>query len=219
MESEAVNRGFTVFTGEQRTDEWRQARLGRVTGSRAADVVATLKSGGEAAARRDYRMELIIERLTGQSCEDGFVTKEMQRGIELEPFAFAAYEANVGRVVDKVGFVSSIDRMTGSSPDGVIGDFEGILEVKCPKSATHVGYLRAGVLPKDYEPQVTHNLWVTGARWCDFVSFDDRLPLKLQFFRVLVVLTDEQRSAYAAQVGRFLTQVDLEEAELRRMAS
>lgn len=185
-----------------------------LTGTAAADMLATIKSG-EAAARRDLRMRLVCERLTGQSQENGYVNAEMQRGIDKEPDAFAAYEAATGRIVFPVGFVAHDALMAGCSPDGQIEDFAGILEVKCPKSATHLGYLRSERMPSAHLPQVLHNLWITGAKWCDFVSFDDRFPPDLQFFCVRVQRNEAEIANYEQAVLQFLTEVDNEVQAVR----
>jgi hypothetical protein len=125
-------RAFAVIDAPQRSPEWFAARLGRLTGSRAADMLATIKSG-EAAARRDLRMQLVCERLTGQSQEEPFVNAAMQRGIDCEPLAFAAYEAQTGQVVNRTGFLAHTGYMVGCSLDGHVGDFEGLVECKCPQ--------------------------------------------------------------------------------------
>jgi predicted phage-related endonuclease len=207
-----------ILAVDQRSDAWRQARLGRITGSRAADLVATIKSG-EAAARRDYRIELVCERLTGISADDGYVSKDMQRGTDLEQAAFAAYEARTGRLVRKTGFIAHDVLMAGCSLDGDVNECRGFVELKCPKSATHLRYLRSGSVPSDYLPQITHNLWITGAEWCDFVSFDDRFPPTLQFFRVRVPRDDRAIAAYEAKAVAFLAEVDRECEALATMAS
>lgn len=195
---------------DQRSVEWFAARAGKLTGSRAADMLACIKKG-EAAARRDLRMQLAIETLTGKPLDgDGFVSKEMQRGIDLEPAALAMYEALSGNVVRKTGFVVHDSLAAGCSVDGDVGGFTGILELKAPKSATHVGYLKAGRLPLDYVPQVLHNLWVTGAAWCDFASFDDRLPEPLQMFLVRVYAKDMDLADYAKSATEFLAEVAAE---------
>src|SRR5690348_5803085 len=128
---------FTIIDAEQRSPAWFAARLGRLTGSRAADMLATIKSG-EAAARRDLRLQLVCERLTGAAQEDPFVNAAMLRGIECEPLAFAAYEARTGLLAQRTGFLAHTSIMAGCSLDGHIGQFDGLLEVKCPKSATHL---------------------------------------------------------------------------------
>jgi putative phage-type endonuclease len=200
---------------EQRTPEWFAARAGRLTGSVADAILAKLKSGGEPAARRDLRTLLAIEQITGAPAEvDSFINREMQRGIDLEPAALAAYEAETGRVVRKTGFITHVELQIGCSLDGDVDDLKGIVELKCPKSATHVSYLRAGRMPPDYVPQVTHNLWVTGAEYCDFVSYDDRLPEGLQFFRVRVARADVDLKGYEAEARRFLAEVKVEVNEL-----
>lgn len=207
---------FQVIDHPQRSPEWFKARAGRLTGSRASDMLAKIKSG-EAAARRDYRLQLATERLTGQPQENGFVNAEMQHGIDCEPFAFAAYEAATGEMVRRTGFICSDEHMVGCSLDGDINDFAGIIELKCPKSTTHVGYLKGGVMPSAYLPQVTHNLWVTGAEWCDFASFDDRLPKELQLFRVRVYAKDCDIPGYAAEAAKFLAEVEAELSDLNNL--
>jgi hypothetical protein len=158
---------FHIIEHEQRSPEWFLARAGRLTGSRASDVLAKIKTG-EAAARRDYRLQLAAERLTGLPQESDFVNAAMQRGIDCEPIAFAAYEAATGEMVRRTGFICASEQMIGCSLDGDVSDFAGIIELKCPKTATHISYLKAGCMPPAHIPQLTHNLWVTGAEWCDF---------------------------------------------------
>lgn len=208
---------FTICQAEQRSPEWFAARLGRVTGSRASDLLATIKSG-EAAARRDYRTQLVVERLTGQMAEDTFVNKEMQRGIDCEPLARAAYEAQTGELVRCTGFLSFSDLPIGCSVDGDVNDFEGIVEMKCPKSATHLRYLKSTGVPAEHLPQITHNLYVTGAAWCDFVSWDDRFPASLQLWIVRVHRTDVDLPKYDAALRQFLAEVDAELAALHTVS-
>jgi hypothetical protein len=200
---------FTVIDAEQRSAEWFAARLGRLTGSRAADMLATIKSG-EAAARRDLRVQLVCERLTGQVQEEPFINAAMQRGIDMEPSAFAAYEAVTGALVQRSGFLSHTEHMAGCSLDGHIGDFDGLIELKCPKSTTHLRYLRGGVVPSDYWPQIAHNMWVTGAQWADFVSFDDRFPPELQLFIVRVERKASDMEDYERKALAFLAEVERE---------
>jgi hypothetical protein len=213
---------FTVVNAEQRSDEWFAARLGRLTGSRAADMLATIKSG-EAAARRDYRMQLVCERLTGRSQDDTFVNAAMQRGVECEPLAFRAYEAETGQLVQRTGFLAHDTHMAGCSLDGHVGSFdghptfEGIVELKCPKSATHLKYLRAGTVPSEHLAQILHNLWITGAAWCDFVSFDDRFSADLSLFVVRVNRDDKAIADYEAKALAFLAEVETEENAIRTM--
>lgn len=208
-------RNFTVVDAEQRSPAWFAARLGRLTGSKAKDILAKVAKG-EAAARRDYRMQLALERLTGELEEESYVNADMQRGIDLEPQAFVAYEAATGHVAQRSGFVSHDVHMAGCSLDGHIGDFEGLLEVKCPRPANHFRYLRGGVLPDEHRAQVFHNLWVTGAAWADFVSFCPKFPRPLFVFRV-------ERDETAIQVYEqaalaFLKEVDQEVQAVRTMS-
>lgn len=200
---------FTEVDAPQRSAEWFLARAGRLTGSRASDMLAKIKSG-EAAARRDYRMQLLTERLTGQPQENVFVNAAMQRGIDCEPLALATYEAQTGNVVRRTGFLMHTAHMAGCSLDGDVDGYEGIVELKCPKSATHLGYLQAGKLPTEYLPQVTHNLWLTGAKWLDFGSWDDRFPEHLQFFLIRVQAKDLDLEGYERAALKFLAEVDAE---------
>lgn len=208
---------FEIVTAEQRSPEWFAARLGRLTGSRAADMLATIKSG-EAAARRDLRIQLVCERLTGTVQEDAFVNAAMQRGIDCEPLAFAAYESLTGNVAHRTGFLAHSTLAIGCSLDGHIGPFEGLLECKCPKSATHLSYLRGDKVPAAYVPQIMHNLWVTGAAWCDFLSFDDRFPPPLQTFLVRVMAADLDLAGYTEKALAFLAEVETEVRAVRTIA-
>ena len=210
-------RPFTIVQAEQRSPEWFAARLGRLTGSRASDMLAAIKTG-EAAARRDLRTQLVVERLTQTLQEEPFTNAAMQRGIDCEPLAFAAYESRTGQMAIRTGFLAHNAIAAGCSLDGHIGDFEGIVEVKCPKSATHLRYLRAGTVPSDYVPQITHNLWVTGAAWCDFLSFDDRFPQALQTFLVRARAKDLDLAGYEKKALAFLAEVDTEVAAVRTLA-
>lgn len=212
-------RPFQIIDADQRSAAWFAARVGRLTGSRAADMLATIKNG-EAAARRDLRAQLVVERLTGQPQEDGYTNAVMQRGIDLEPDAFSAYEAETGLVVRRTGFLAHTALPVGCSLDGDVDDFTGIVELKCPKAATHLAYLRSGELPVTHRPQVLHNLWVTGAQWCDFVSYDDRFPDHLRLFRVRLERTpslEVELLAYEKCVLKFLAEVEAEYAAVLKL--
>jgi YqaJ-like viral recombinase domain len=147
------------------------------------DLMATLKRGGEAASRRDYRAELIAERLTGKT-EDRYRSKEMQFGIEQEPFARTAYEIRTESMVDQAGFIfhPRLD-FSGASPDGLIGQ-DGGLELKCPKTTTHLAYMATGAVPEEYQHQMLWNMACAEREWWDFASYDPRLPEKLRIFIV-----------------------------------
>lgn len=206
---------FTVHDMLQRSPEWYAARVGLLTGSCAGDVLAVRKRGtGELAARKDLRRRLVAERVTGQSAEDTFQTRDMERGILLEADAFFAYECATGQGVQRVGFVTHNELKTGGSPDGYIGNWEGCLELKVPRSTTHLSYLQAGVLPDDYRAQCLHALWLTGAHWIDFCSFDPRFPEPLQLFRVRLERSEAEMAAYELAVTLFLDEVAADIAQL-----
>jgi len=207
---------FTIIDAEQRSDEWFSARAGRLTGSVAAGILAKIKTG-EAAARRDLRMKLALERITGKPDEDGYVSKEMQRGIDMEPVALGEYEIATGVIVQRTGFLSCESIMAGCSLDGHIDDFAGIVEYKCPKSATHYRYLRDGGIPSEHRVQCLHNLWVSGAQWCDFVSFDDRFPERLQLFVARMVRDESAIKEYEAEAMRFLAEVAIDVKEISEL--
>lgn len=202
-----------VYDCAQRTEAWHALRRGKLTGTGAEAMLTTIRKG-EAAARRDLRLRLVCERLTGLSADSDFVNKEMQRGIDLEPAARAAYEAATGHLVRPTGFVAHDALFAGCSPDGEVKGFTGIVEIKCPKAATHLGYVRARALPLDYRPQITHNLWITGAEWCDFVSFDDRFPSALQLFRLRIPRSAVDVAAYELAARLFLDEVEREFADV-----
>lgn len=186
-----MSRPFAIHGADQRSPEWFAARAGRLTSSVAKCLFAEgKKKGEESYQRRDLRIRLALERMTGQpQDEDSWQSDAMRRGVEREADARLAYEAETGTLVEQAGFLSLNAHMAGTSLDGYVEDFAGIVELKCPKSATHIGYLRQATpeIPAEYLPQIKHHLWVTGAQWADFVSFDDRLPehLRLVIYRVM----------------------------------
>ena len=205
-------RPFTVVECEQGSPEWFAARVGIMGASVAGDMWAKIKTG-EAASRRDLRTRLVVERLTGQSCEDGYQSADMKRGTELEPEARAAYEAATGELVQTVGFLRHATLPIGCSPDGVVGDFTGGIEIKCPRSATHLRYLKGRAVPSEHLPQIIHTLFVTGAGWWDFCSFDPKFPEPLRLFVVRVRREDVDLKAYELAVTLFLAEVEKELAE------
>lgn len=191
---------------KQGTDEWFTARLGKATASRIADILAKTKTG-EPAARANYRAELVAERLTGKQ-QESFTTKQMQWGTDSEPLARAAYEAETGNLVTETGLVDhpSID-MAGASPDGLVGA-DGQIECKCPNTKTHIETLLANAVPSQYMPQIQWQLACTGRAWCDFVSFDPRMPIEQQLF-IKRVPRDEAyiTETLEPEVTRFLAEV------------
>lgn len=204
-----------VYDMAQRSPEWFAVRVGMLTGSSADALTSVRKRGtGELQKRIDLRRRLVCERLTGLSWEDGYRSNAMQRGCDLEPQAFAAYEAQTGLVAQRVGFVAHRELKAGCSPDGYVNEWEGIIELKCPLSTTHLEYIQAGTVPEEYKGQILHGLWLTGAQWCDFCSFDDRFPMNLQLLRVRVMRNDFDVMAYDRTVRAFLAEVDAELASI-----
>jgi putative phage-type endonuclease len=190
---------------EQRTDDWFQARLGKVTASRVADVVAKTKSG-YSASRQNYMADLIVERLTGQKASN-FSNAAMEWGVEQEPAARAAYSARTGDLVEEVGFIDHPTiLMAGASPDGFVG--EGCVEYKCPNTATHLEYLLAGKPPEKYMTQLMWQMACTERPWGDFVSYDPRLPEHLQMLIVRITRDDKRIAELEAEVRKFLAELD-----------
>lgn len=202
---------------EQRSNEWFAARLGKVTASRVADVMAKIKSG-PAAARTNYMMELLCQRLTG-SREDGFVSAAMQRGTDLEPVARSAYEVREDVIVVESAFVLHPDIAGfGASPDGLVGD-DGLLEIKCPNTAQHIQFMRSGKPDGRYVWQMMAQMACTGRQWCDFASYDDRLPDALAFQCVRVQRNEDAIQDMESEVSIFLAELDQLEAEMRARAA
>jgi len=201
----------------QRSLEWFALRAGKLTGSAAKDILATIKSG-EAVGRRDLRYKLVAERLAGQSQEDTYINQAMQWGLDHEDEARGAYEVITGSLVQVVGFLEHDRLPIGTSPDGLIGD-DGILSLKCPKTATHVKYLRDGKEPSEHWAQNTHELWLTGRAWVDFASYDPRLPAALRLFVVRVTRTAAELADYNDKASTFLAEVDREVEALETMAN
>lgn len=174
---------------EQGSDAWFQQRLGKITASRIGDVMAKTKSG-PAASRKNYMMELLCQRLTGER-QEGFTSAAMQRGIDMEPVARSAYEVHTGQIVQEVGFIVHPEyEDIGASSDGFVGN-DGLVEIKNPNTAQHVACIQSGKPDKKYWWQMQCQMACTGRDWCDFASFDDRMPEALQLF-VARVDRDEQ---------------------------
>ena len=197
--------GMVDLTIQQGTLEWRQLRLGKVTASRVADVMSKIKTG-ESAGRKNYKMDLVVERLTNTPTSS-FTNAAMAWGTETEPLARMAYEAFTGTFVDQVAFIQHpLIEWFGCSPDGLVDD--GLIEIKCPNTATHIDYLLAGVPPAKYVPQMQTQMACTGAKWCDFVSFDPRLPTELQLLVVRLNRDDSYIQEIEVEVKQFLEEVE-----------
>jgi len=186
---------------EQRSDEWFAARVGKVTASRVADVIAKTKSGW-GSSRANYMAELIAEQLTGTAASS-FSNAAMQWGTDTEPQARAAYEFFTDSEVVEIGLVDHPTiEMSAASPDGLVGD-DGMLEIKCPNTATHIDTLIKQVVPKKYMTQMQWQMACAGRQWCDFVSFDPRMPEDLSMFLQRVPRDDEYISELETMVTEF----------------
>jgi putative phage-type endonuclease len=191
---------------EQGTDEWKMLRCGKVTASRVADIIAKTKSG-YSASRDNYMAQLICERLTN-SVAESFTNAAMQHGTETEPLARLAYEVNQNVLVDEIAFVlHPTIQMSGASPDGLIGD-EGLLEIKAPNTATHIETLLSQTVPGKYNTQMQFQMACTGRQWCDFVSFDNRLPQELQLFVKRVPRDNVFIRLIEGEIVQFLAELD-----------
>ncbi len=191
---------------EQGTPEWFAARLGNVTASRVADVIAKTKSG-YSASRDNYMAQLICERMTNTVAES-YSNAAMQWGTETEPLARAAYESYADVLVDQVGYVPHpVINRAGASPDGLVG-VDGLLEIKCPNTATHIETLLSEKVPSKYITQMQWQMACVGRQWCDFVSFDPRLPDGLQLFVKRVERDNLYIATLEIEVTLFLSELD-----------
>ena len=199
---------------EQRTEEWFAQRLGKVTASRVADVIAKTNTGAS-ASRDNYATQLILERLTNKQAEF-YSNAAMQWGTETEPMARQAYELKRGVFVDEVGFIDHPTiEMSGASPDGLVGK-NGLVEIKCPESKTHMEYLLSGKAPAKYIPQMMWQMACTGREWCDFVSFDPRFPENLQILVVKVEYDPTYVKMLELEITQFLDDVSKKVEILRK---
>lgn len=197
-------RPFVIVNTEQRSPDWFAARIGRVTGSRAAAVWNKTAKGARTADWQKYMDTLMAETLTLLSDDDVYITRDMQRGMDLEPVARAAVAKAIGTDIRETGFLAHNTLRIGSSLDGDIDDFRAVVELKCPKTTTHLGYLEANELPDTYMGQLLHNLYVSQAETLVFASFDDRLPAHLQLFVKEVHAKDMPLEEYQRDLTEFL---------------
>lgn len=205
---------MTTFTTEDRvaveqgTPEWHELRRGKVTASRVADILAKTKTG-PSASRQNYLIELALQRTT-KTIEPSYTNAAMEWGTATEPQARVAYEVNTHNFVDQVPFV---DHPTivgfGCSPDGLVGK-DGLIEIKCPNSATHWEYFKTKEPPKKYFIQMQAQMACTGAKWCDFVSFDPRMPERSQLLIVNVPRDPEFILYMETEIKQFLNEVETE---------
>lgn len=193
---------------EQGTPEWHQLRAGKVTASRVADILAQTRTG-PSASRQNYLIELALQRSTG-TIEPSYTNAAMEWGTQTEPQARVAYEVETGNFVDQVAFMEHpLIAWFGCSPDGLVGS-DGLIEIKCPNSATHWEYFKAQKPPQKYVTQIQTQLCVTGRKWCDFVSFDPRMPSRSQLLIVRVDRDEVFIAEIEQKVKQFLSEVEVE---------
>jgi len=203
----------------QGSEEWLQARVGKVTASRVHDIIATIKSGGPSASRKTYMGELIAERLTGAAAPT-YQSAAMAYGSECEADARFAYAIHTGFEVEEVGFVPHPTIVqAGCSPDGLVGK-NGLVEIKCPNTATHVDTVLGGKVPIEYITQCQFQMACTGRQWVDWVSYDKRLPEHLRMDLRRIVRDDDVIERLNAAVRTFLAELDatVEKLNQRRPA-
>lgn len=199
----------------QGSPEWKALRCGKVTASRVADVVAKTKTGFS-ASRANYLAQLIAERLTGTAAET-YTNAAMQHGTETEPEARAAYEFYQGASVEQVAFVPHPKiNQAGASPDGLVGA-DGLVEIKCPNTATHLETLLGQAVPAKYIDQMQFQMACTGRKWCDFVSYDPRMPEHMRLFVRRVERDDKRIDLLENEIAGFLLEMAVKLAELNRV--
>ena len=201
-----LNTAYQAPPVEQGTAEWLQQRIGKVTASRIADMMRTTKSG-YSTSRANYAAQLVCERLTGVPVEQ-YVTKDMQWGTDHQGEAFAAYAFYRGVDVEAVGFVDHPTiEMSGASPDGLVGK-DGLVEAKCPLTATHIQTSIDQNVSEDYQKQMQWQMACTGRKWCDFISYDPRLPENMRLFTKRVLRNEMVIDRLEREVRLFLSEVD-----------
>lgn len=202
-----------IIEVEQGSPEWMAARAGKVGASRIADIVAKTKSG-YSTSRANYAAELVAERLTGVKAE-GYTNAAMQWGTDNEPSARAMYELMHDHAVTQVGIVlhPSIEN-SQASPDGLVGD-DGLVEIKCPLTATHIATLLGDGIDGKYVKQMQWQMACTGRAWCDFVSFDPRMPGDMQLYVGRVERDPIMIAELEREVRSFLAEVDATILKLR----
>lgn len=203
-----------IIECDQGSEAWHGIRGRFATASCFADVLATIKSG-EAAARRNYRSKLVVQRLTGKIVKT-YQNEAMQQGIEREPLARSAYEVQTGNMVQQIGFIYDELHEAGCSPDGLVGT-DGGIEIKCPEISAHLESLRSPTPPSLYTPQIQGSLWITGRQWWDFVSWNPDFPENLQMVVRRVKRDEDYITKLQLAIVQFMFEVREEEAALRSL--
>jgi putative phage-type endonuclease len=189
--------------------------LGKVTASRVVDVIAQTKSG-VSASRANYMAQLVVERITNK-VEESYSNAAMAWGTEHEPMARAEYEILRGVMVNEIGFVPHPTiKNSGASPDGLVGD-KGLIEIKCPNTATHIETLLTREIPKKYMCQMYWQMACTGREWCDFVSYDPRMPDHLKLCVINVPYNAGLIEGLEIEIAKFLNEVDLKVEKLNNL--
>lgn len=209
-------RAFTIIDAPQRSEAWFSARVGRLTGSVAGEMLAKIAKG-EAAGRRNLRLRLMLEQLTGRPQESSFVSPAMQAGADREEAAFAAFESLTGNVAVRTGFLAHTTLMAGCSLDGHMGDFDTLLSIKCRQPAGHLDFIKSGVIPTAAMAQIRHELWITGASTHEYFSWNPDFPPALQSRVVTIERADANIPEYEAAALAFLAEVEAEVAAVRTL--
>lgn len=221
-----MDRSFTVidcdqhipdeFGGQIANPEWIAARLGRVTGSTAGDMLSVERVAGK-GMRSKLKRQLAMERLTGSPFRKDYQSDSMKQGLDREPEARIAYERQTNTLVMSCGFVAHNTLMAGCSPDGYINDFEGLISIKCPERAQHLEYLRLGMDDTDYLRQIRHEQLITGALWHDFVSYNPEMPETMRLVVIRIPRNDVELKKHEDSLTAFLVDVEAEYQALRVM--
>lgn len=202
------------LTQAQRSSDWYEARLGKVTASKVGDVMAKGAKGQELQARKNYRENIVAERLTGIMADpEPYLSYDMKWGMANETIARNLYQMEYKRLVEDAPFVEHPELLAGASPDGYVTDMEtgeiGLIEIKCLRSANHLykAILKQEV-PEEHIPQIQMQMWITGRAWCDFIAFDSRVPVGLQIFVKRVERDEEYIANMEVEVRKFLDECD-----------
>lgn len=209
-----ADRAFVIHAVDQRTDEWKALRCGRLTASVAGEMLAKNKDGKPAASRRNLLMRLVLEQITGKSQENGYQSAAMLAGVEREEDAGTAYEAETGNFLRRCGFLAHTSLMAGASLDGYLGDFESLISIKCRQAPAHWDFLRTGAIPPDAMAQMRHELWLTGAGQHEYVSWNPDFPEHAQLRIKAIKAETFNLDEYDAIIRAFLAEVSSEVAAI-----